>query len=662
MRATRSNSSQLERATNKAVVWLAARQYPEGDWCGNIEGDSTFDSEYVLLHAFLGQLQSPSVQRVARSLMFTQQEHGGWSQYSGGPIDLNASVKAYLALKLTGQDVESPPMRSARKAILDAGGLDRVNGFTRFHFAVLGLIDYSFCPAIPPEAIFMTGWLPISVDKVTDWSQSVLVPMSLVWAKRPQTVLPNEMTLGELCHSPPEQWQLNHPQSSDTARGVLSWDATLRVLDRAVKGMEELKIRPLRRWAMKLATKWINNRFESGLKNAAAFPMLAWCRIAMRCLELADDSPQATCCNDQIADLLMSEGRKTMLRVQPYQSPIRDTANALLGFEMAGIDITDSNLQDAVDWLLDCQIKQPKSKTWQSRSEVGGWHLLGTNGNDSHVEQTAMVLRVLRRFTNDASNVLFMRVGSVNQARFGIDRSERVQSAADMALNWLITKQRRDGGWSQADREMDGAFACSGSQSDHFSLESSSPETTALVLNSLCQWGFTTEDSSIARCVDYLLDLQLKEGYWSSSRGGNSFFVTWQVITSLLQVGIPANHPTIVRAANWLELQQQDSGGWGEPIGTNTPGNQEGLPMATVAQTAWAVLSLIAIFGPHCGCVHRGIEYLMERQLTNGSWEDSGPVESGLAKGLYFKYNLDSHCYPMMALAQYRSLVPIVPL
>ena len=117
-----------------------------------------------------------------------------------------------------------------------------------------------------------------------------------------------------------------------------------------------------------------------------------------------------------------------------------------------------------------------------------------------------------------------------------------------------------------------------------------------------------------------------------------------------------------LRAANWLELQQQDSGGWGESLGTDTLSNQESLPLATVAQTAWAVLSLMAIFGPHCGCVHRGIEYLMERQLTNGSWEDSGPVESGLAKGLYFKYNLDSHCYPMMALAQYRSLVPIVPL
>jgi squalene-hopene/tetraprenyl-beta-curcumene cyclase len=657
-----SHSSPMERATNKAVVWLAARQYPEGDWCGQVEGDSAFDSEYVLLHAFLGQLSSEDVQRVASSLLFSQQEHGGWSPFPGGPVDLNASVKAYLALKLTGQDIDSPAMSSARNAILAAGGLDRINGFTRFHLAILGLIDYSLCPAIPPEAIFMTSWLPISVDKVTDWSRSVLVPMSLVWAKRPKAELPDNMSLNELCHLPPDQWRTDHHPSNENARSVLSWDATLRVLDRAVKGMEELKIRPLRRWAMKLATKWINSRFAAASKNNLAFPMLAWSRIAMRCLEIVDSSPAAVKCDSQITGLLMSQGRKTMLRVQPCQFPIGDTAKALLVFETAGIDITDSNLQDAVDWLIERQIKQPQDKSWQSRSEVGGWPLLGTEGTESHVEQTAWVLRALRRFTNDSSNIFFMRAGSVNQARFGLDRSERVQAAADVALNWLLSKQRRDGGWTPADREMDGAFAFSGNPTDNFSLESSSPETTAIVLSSLVQWGFSTEESSIARSVDYLLDLQSKDGYWHSSRGGNIFFVSWQVISSLLQVGIPSNHPTIVRATNWLELQQHESGGWGHGLGVEEGIDNKELPVATIQQTAWAVLSLMAINGPHSGCVNRGIEYLLERQLTNGSWEDAEPIACGSAKGMYFKYNLDSHCFPMMALTQYRSLVPIVPL
>jgi squalene-hopene/tetraprenyl-beta-curcumene cyclase len=78
---------------------------------------------------------------------------GGWALFPGGPLEISASVKAYWALKITGHAADSPPLRRAREAIRAAGGAERVNSFTRFYFALLGIISYEQCPAVPPEII-----------------------------------------------------------------------------------------------------------------------------------------------------------------------------------------------------------------------------------------------------------------------------------------------------------------------------------------------------------------------------------------------------------------------------------------------------------------------------------------------------------------------------
>ena len=99
-------------------------------------------------------------------------------------MDVSASVKAYFALKLTGHDPNTEYMVRARQAILHAGGADRVNSFTRFYLAMLGQIDYRHCPAVPPEAILLPRWFPINIYRVSAWSRTILVPLSIMWAQQ----------------------------------------------------------------------------------------------------------------------------------------------------------------------------------------------------------------------------------------------------------------------------------------------------------------------------------------------------------------------------------------------------------------------------------------------------------------------------------------------
>jgi squalene-hopene/tetraprenyl-beta-curcumene cyclase len=131
---------------------------------------------------------------------------GGWSLYPGGPIEVSASVKAYFALKLTGHDPQTDFMQRAREAILAAGGADAVNSFTRFYLALLGQIDYDHCPAVPPEAVLLPRWFPINIHRISAWSRTILVPLAIVWAKRPVRAVAPELGIRELFHRDPQDW------------------------------------------------------------------------------------------------------------------------------------------------------------------------------------------------------------------------------------------------------------------------------------------------------------------------------------------------------------------------------------------------------------------------------------------------------------------------
>ena len=175
----------LRSAILRTRQWLLSEQQAEGFWVGELEGDSILQSETILLLAYLGREDSPLAQQAARRLVETQLPEGGWSLYPGASIEISASVKAYFALKLTGWAPSDEVMQRARRAILAAGGADRVNSFTRFYLALLGQIDHAQCPAVPPEMILLPKWFPVNLHRVSAWSRTIIVPLSIISALRP---------------------------------------------------------------------------------------------------------------------------------------------------------------------------------------------------------------------------------------------------------------------------------------------------------------------------------------------------------------------------------------------------------------------------------------------------------------------------------------------
>ena len=69
---------------------------------GELEADTTLESDYILYLHVLGKADDGRVSKLATYIRRRQLADGGWNIYLGGPSELNATVKAYFALKLAG--------------------------------------------------------------------------------------------------------------------------------------------------------------------------------------------------------------------------------------------------------------------------------------------------------------------------------------------------------------------------------------------------------------------------------------------------------------------------------------------------------------------------------------------------------------------------------
>src|SRR5439155_23436316 len=104
----------ISQAITRAQTNLLQQQRPDGHWCGELIVDSTLCSDFVLFMHWFVEVDHELQQRCVRHILKRQLPNGGWNNYYGGPSEINASVKAYFALKLAGCSPELPFMRDAR--------------------------------------------------------------------------------------------------------------------------------------------------------------------------------------------------------------------------------------------------------------------------------------------------------------------------------------------------------------------------------------------------------------------------------------------------------------------------------------------------------------------------------------------------------------------
>jgi squalene-hopene/tetraprenyl-beta-curcumene cyclase len=218
--------------------------------------------------------------------------------------------------------------------------------------------------------------------------------------------------------------------------------------------------------------------------------------------------------------------------------------------------------------------------------------------------------------------------------------------------------QNRDGGWAAFDIDIDNQVLTKVPFADHNAmLDPSCADITARVIELLGTLGYRADHPAIARGLNYLWRTQEPQGCWYGRWGVNYIYGTWQVLQGLKAIDFPMNYPALSRAADWLESVQQASGGWGETCESYDQPELMGIGSPTASQTAWATLGLIAAGRASGDSVRRGLRFLLETQLPDGSWDESHFTGTGFPRVFYLKYHLYRVYFPLMAISRYRQAI-----
>jgi squalene-hopene/tetraprenyl-beta-curcumene cyclase len=231
---------------------------------------------------------------------------------------------------------------------------------------------------------------------------------------------------------------------------------------------------------------------------------------------------------------------------------------------------------------------------------------------------------------------------------------DRTAGAIDRGLRWLLAMQNDDGGWGAFDRNNNRQFLCYVPFADHNAMiDPSTPDVTARVLEALGEFGRRIGDPVVDRAVQYLRRSQEPDGSWYGRWGVNYIYGTWQSLTGLAAVGLPADDPMMVSGAEWLLAYQQPSGAWGESADSYADPRLRGQGPPTASQTAWAVMGLLAAGLGQSSAVTRGIRYLMHTQRDDGTWYEPEFTGTGFPRVFYLRYHYYAIYFPLMALSRW---------
>lgn len=672
----------VEMAVSGARDWLLARQSPEGYWLGELEGDTILESEYVLLLVWLGRGNSEIVRKCARYIFEQQLPTGGWALYPGGPLEISSSVKAYWVLKIAGYDPSSEPMQRAKAAILAAGGAERVNSFTRYYLALLGMISYRQCPAVPPELVLLPNWFPINIYEMSSWSRTIVVPLSLLWAFQPKTKLPREHRIDELFCKSPKSMPVTMPPCEQLdalkSRTWFPWDSFFRGVDRTWKLVESLGCNPFRKRAVQSAERWILDRLEKSDGLGAIFPPIIWTVIGLRCLGYAEDAPEVVNALRELEKLTIEEGETT--RLEPCRSPVWDTAIAVNALCEAEVPGDHPQIRQAVDWLLAKEVRHKGDwSVAHPEVEPGGWYFEFNNEFYPDVDDTIMVTMALARClpTNgidwssqflkenpgaplSASTLQYVATGRTKEPEkllAELKRHEPMVEAIRRGVRWVSAMQCRNGGWAAFDSDNDREILTRVPFADHNAMiDPPTADITARTLEMFGRLGLQSNEKMFARAVAFVWQEQEADHAWYGRWGVNYLYGTWQVLVGMTEFGIPADDPHIQGGVEWLKSVQQADGGWGETPRSYDDPTLRGCGPTTPSQTAWALMGLMAGGAVDSEAVRDGIDYLLKHQTTEGTWEESWYTGTGFPRVFYLRYHLYRHYFPLMALARYARL------
>ncbi len=622
-------TKRISEAVRKTHSYFVSDQHEDGYWWYELESNVTITAEYLMLLYFLGIKDEGKNKKMANHILSNQRTDGTWSLYWEGKGDLSTTVEAYFALKLAGLSSDDPRLRKAREFIIEKGGMEASRVFTKIYLALFGEFDWKAIPSIPAEIILLPLWFPFNIYNFSSWARSTIVPLSMILEHKPVMPLPENARIQELYKDPSKV-----PPITTNKLSLYSWKRLFIVLDKVIKTIESFHVRPWRAKALSNMERWILEHQEPGGDWGGIQPAMINSTLALAAMGYDSSHAYVKKGLEALERFIIEKEDEIVL--QSCISPVWDTALTSLALLYSGFERDHLSLEKACKWLAPRQIFQKGD--WSVKKpylEPGGWAFEFENNWYPDIDDTCVVLMLLNRYTDKE----FIRPESIERG-----------------LGWILGMQGRDGGWGAFDVDNNMKILNQLPFGDlEAMIDPSTPDITGRVLELLGLVGYEVSNLLVKRAIEFLNRTQDEEGSWWGRWGINYIYGTSAVLVGLNSVGEDMSRPYVKKAVRWLKASQNLDGGWGEGCESYDDPKLKCCGESTPSQTAWAVLALIAA-GEIAGKeVSKGIEYLLETQRDDGTWDEKSFTGTGFPKYFYLRYHNYRNCFPLMALGRFLS-------
>ncbi len=598
----------------------------DGCYLYELEADSTIPSEYIMLMHFLGDINLKLEAKIQKYLVQRQNKDGGWPLFFEGDSDISASVKAYYALKLSGMKLEKAIMRKAKKFILNNGGAENVNVFTRISLALFGQISWESIPYMPIEIMKFPKWFPFNIYKISYWSRTVLVPLLIIMNKKPLANNPNGTSINELFKNPKRKINVKGVDGSKFTSNLFL------VLDKFARYFfPKFFSNNFKNQCIESAYEWTTERLNGKDGLGGIFPAMVNGLIAMTLGDKKKYTKHITLCRQSIDNLIVE--KKDYAYCQPCLSPIWDTG--WMGHVL--LEKKNKNIDDLANWFLQKEIKTPGD--WcinNNKLKPGGWAFQFNNDYYPDVDDTALVGMFLDRYNKFKKN-------------------KNIDECLERTRKWIIDMQSHNGGWGAFDINNDKYYLNSIPFADHGALlDPPTVDVSARCISFLKQQNDPRNNKSIQKGLAFILKEQESNGSWFGRWGTNYIYGTWSVLCALNLIEFPEKRKVFNKAVEYLNNMQRFDGGWGEDGKSYYSSFENHSKKSTPSQSAWAIMGLIAAGKINSIEVKNGIKYLLKNNLK---WKEDHYTAVGFPKVFYLKYHGYAEYFPLLTLYKIKNLI-----
>ncbi len=630
--------SAAEGALRRACDHLFSLQSPSGWWKGELETNVTMDAEDLLMREFLGIRTDSQTAESAAWIRSQQRSDGSWANFYEGPADLSTTLEAYVALRLAGDEPTSAHMAKAAAFVREAGGLEHSRVFTRLWMALFGLWSWDDLPALPPEVVWLPSWCPLNIYDFACWARQTIVALTVVAAHRPVRPLAFEID------------ELRSGMAPKPRQRLRSTEGALELLDRVLHRYEHLAAKQpfgscVRGAALRSAERWIVRRQEADGGWGGIQPPWVYSIMALSLQGYGLNHPVMSRALAGLDGFTISENGTR--RLEACQSPVWDTALALVALADAGLDAEDPRIAKAAQWITaeeitvrgDWAVRRPEL-------EPSGFAFEFANDNYPDVDDTAEVILGLRK----------VNVEGIAGAAEAVERGRR----------WVEGMVSKSGGWGAFDADNTRAICTKLPFCDFGAvIDPPSADVTAHVVEMLAAELARPDALSsterlatrelLAGGVRWLSDEQEADGSWFGRWGANYIYGIGAVVPALVSAGVPVGDRRIDRAVSFLASHQNEDGGFGEDLRSYRDVEWAGRGASTASQTAWALLALVAAGHATSEVARRAVAWLAANQTPEGTWDEPWFTGTGFPGDFYINYHLYRLVFPISALGRYVS-------